>query len=152
MDVDALTLNLVGTWTLEDVAILELHAGYVEHEAHEEDTEESAAGGTISFLDIEANPELGAVRFRFQATASMPGRLASVEVAPIYALHGMQVDEQDDDVLTNFVNKVAGMAAFPFLRAELADITRRVFGDPLVLPMIALNDLNFERVEEATQD
>lgn len=142
---DERTLDLINRWTLEEVEIVELHAGYSEGESPEPDPD--SVEGTLSIVDIESNAELGAIRFRFKATASLAGRHASVEVAPVYRLNDVDASTIDDDILTNFVNKAAGMHAVPYLRAEMADITRRVFGSPLTLPMVALNDLEFERIE-----
>lgn len=52
-------------------------------------------------------------------------------------------NEPSVQLLTKFTNEVAAMHLLPYLREALADVTRRVFDQPLMIPMIQRGELSF---------
>lgn len=56
---------------------------------------------------------------------------------------GVQEFELSKEAPVDFASRVALMAAFPYVREALADLTTRVTGSAVLLPLIRLGELNF---------
>lgn len=52
--------------------------------------------------------------------------------------------EIPEDVRLEFANLVGIMALLPFMREAVADMTRKVVGHPVIMPMIKTGDIRFE--------
>lgn len=74
------------------------------------------------------------------------------KMAVEYELESLSPSKVPIEVLEEFVNNVALMALLPFIRQGIADITQRVFGTPLLMPIVSRGELEFslEREEEQT--
>lgn len=68
--------------------------------------------------------------------------VASVDVSATYRFP-QQVSILDD-AANEFANKVAVMALLPYARQALSDLTQRVFGEPIVLPILRQGQLRFD--------
>lgn len=68
-------------------------------------------------------------------------------VAAVYSYDG-QVPELR--TVLAFANEVAVMTLLPYLRESISTITAKVFGEPLLLPIIPRGELGFELDEMAT--
>lgn len=82
---------------------------------------------------------------------SSAGRIVS-EVAVEYSVDGFTMDSVSERVLLEFANNVAIMTAIPFVRQSIADITLRVFGSPLLMPVMQRGDLEFDETDAATPE
>lgn len=51
---------------------------------------------------------------------------------------------QDQTTVIEFGNEVAVMTLIPYLRYAIADITTRVFGAPLLMPVLHRGDIRFD--------
>jgi hypothetical protein len=67
-----------------------------------------------------------------------------VDVAAEYELTEAVASSFDPVVLTSFVNNVAVMTLFPYIRQAVADITLRVFGAALTMPVVRRGELAFD--------
>ncbi len=67
----------------------------------------------------------------------------AIEVIAEYELEQILVDEFSDDVMLDFVNRVAVMTLAPYIREAIASVTQRVFGSALTMPVIRPGDINF---------
>lgn len=55
-------------------------------------------------------------------------------------------------LILEYANEVAVMALIPYLRQGISDISQRVFGTPLVMPVMARGAIHFEMDEPAAPD
>lgn len=55
-----------------------------------------------------------------------------------------EAPELTERLLAEYVNEVAVMQLMPFIRQAVADVTQRVFGSPLLLPIQQRGQLRFE--------
>lgn len=67
-------------------------------------------------------------------------------------LHATYTFPEEVEILTagaaEFANKVGVMALIPYARQAIADVSQRVFGDPIVLPILKQGDLEFDLESE----
>lgn len=87
-------------------------------------------GGFQVFLRCDVESALGMVAVELVATYEVD--------APASSLVG------NGDILLEYVNEVAVMVCLPFLRQALADLTQRVFNNPLVMPIMQRGTVRFE--------
>lgn len=132
--------ELIASSTLTSIEVHELSAR--RHESPDEALEADKADAQISIqhrLDGES--------FGIRMVCEVKLRVGEVRVMTSgeYALTGGFVPTQRDIQL--FGNEVAVMTVFPYLRENVSDITSRVFGNPLLLPIAERGQLAFE-VEE----
>lgn len=78
-------------------------------------------------------------RFEFQIKA--PQWKAIISVITDY--EGCQEFELSPEAPANFASKVAFMAAFPFVREALSDLTSRVTGTAVLLPLVRQGEIVF---------
>lgn len=82
--------------------------------------------------------------------ASEPG-LVTVDAAAEYALDGLTLSEISEELMLEFVNRVATFALIPYIRQALADITLRVFESPLTMPLYRQGHLEFSKQEPTVE-
>ncbi|WP_349865016.1 hypothetical protein [Leifsonia sp. WHRI 6310E] len=73
------------------------------------------------------------------------------EIRAEYLLGEMRFSAVEDATRLEFANKIAIMAILPYTRQSIADITSRVFGAPLLMPIVQRGELEFE-VPTPTED
>lgn len=83
--------------------------------------------------------------FRIRVRTEIPLKRGNVvsDIAVEYELSSLLASELSEELMLEFVNRVGVMALIPYLRQSVADVTQRVFGSPLTMPMIRAGDLQF---------
>lgn len=75
---------------------------------------------------------------------------ASAEVVASFRTKAGAVPYVDDRaLLLEYINEVAIMVCAPYLRQGLADMTQRVFGYPLVMPIMPRGSIRFDQTTAA---
>ena len=138
--------GLVDAVTLESVTFLELSAKRADEVASydslfKEQTYEIEPEFSLQFA---RDNDAGKFRVRLKTLIeSEPGKIV-VDAAAEYAVESdVEVSTISDDLLLDFANRVAVFAIIPFLRQGVADMTQRVFGVPLTMPMYRRGELVF---------
>ena len=138
--------GLVDTSTLESITFLELSA----KRADEEASYDSLLGEETYEIEPEFSLQFGrnsgAGKFRVRLATlieSEPGRIFVDAAAEYQVDPGTDVSSVSDELLLDFANQVAVFAIIPFLRQGVADMTQRVFGVPLTMPMYRRGELVF---------
>lgn len=67
----------------------------------------------------------------------------TAEVAAEYVVTSSDRIELPNALLTDFANEVGIMVLLPYLRQAIADLTQRVFGQPLLMPIMQRGELFF---------
>lgn len=88
-------------------------------------------------VDCETREDGGAMRVLVSTSFDVEnvGSINSVQAIE-YAFDGVDLHEVEIQVIEDFVNNVALMAVLPFVREAVAEITRRVFGASLLMPIV----------------
>lgn len=55
----------------------------------------------------------------------------------------LHIDEIPEDLMLDFVNNVSVMHLSPYIRQSIADLSHRVFGNPVTLPIMRRGELTF---------
>lgn len=143
-EIDQLTLELVDRLKLEDVEFLRTLA----ERSDALDESNSTVGYKANFdMSIEVDEARTAVRARTKVCIELEFGNVEVEVELSYSSKEGTINEIDDAVMENFVNRVAFMAAFPYLRAEVSHLTAKVFGSPLNMPIVTQNDVTSSKAD-----
>jgi preprotein translocase subunit SecB len=129
--------------TLSDNAVLS-RVYYLEVSARQADPDSHEDAPTPGFeLNIETSQDDG--RFRIKLRVSASSDSASLAVEPVAEF---QVPEDVRNLLVpenlvEFANEVGVMVLLPYVREAVADVTRRVFGTPSLVPLIQRGQLRF---------
>jgi hypothetical protein len=67
-----------------------------------------------------------------------------------YGIGQARLRTETSEALTEFINGVALMHLIPYARQSIADLTQRVFGAPLLMPMIQRGQISFSPSEVAS--
>ena len=137
--------RLVDAAQLQAVEYLKLSA-----ERNEDASLDLIHNGEIS---VEPNYRLGTwedggrfgIRLKVEITTEI-GDIAA-EVISSYATPDDYEQEITEDLLLEFANEAGLMMLFPYLRQGAADLSLRVFGLPLLMPIIMRRDLQFSPQE-----
>lgn len=128
--------------TLLTIDTTELGARRVESEP--DDSEEPQLDRDHA-LSVAGRADGGAFRVSLRTTIHAPGvGDIECEVLAEYEIDSLKYSEIPHEVLETFVNKVAVMALLPFVRQAIADITLRVFGSGLLMPIVQQGEVEFE--------
>lgn len=82
------------------------------------------------------------VRIRTEIDLGVGEVITDLGVA--FQMPNVKYSEIPRNVLEHYVNDVAIMILLPYLREEIAELTRRVFGASLTMPVLRRGALNFE--------
>lgn len=95
-------------------------------------------------VNVEVQHRIDETSFGIRLNCSVRVRAgeATVSVAVEYDVANAHKFTKRDVLM--FANEVAVMTAFPFLREGVSDVTRRVFGDPILLPIAPRGTIAFE--------
>lgn len=127
---------------LEDVFLSRIEARRESIPDHQEGVDLQMAFGK------DIHPESGGRSFQYclQARIEKPEGSAEVEVISVFSLPAEFGHlTEDPETMLSFGNEVALMAAVPYLRQNIADITARVLGSAALLPLLRRGELRFER-------
>lgn len=67
----------------------------------------------------------------------------AAEAAAEYVVTSSEPIELTEALLTEFANEVGIMVLLPYVRQAIADLTQRVFGQPLLMPQMQRGHLTF---------
>lgn len=96
-------------------------------------------------FDLELGPSNDGSRFRvlLGVRLAVESGRARIRVRTEYE-RGNYQGELTPDLLLEFANHVAVMTALPHVRSALADVTLRVLGSPVLMPVFQRGDLWFD--------
>lgn len=99
---------------------------------------------TLGF-ERSADQERFRVRLKVEIVAGFGD--VTAEASAEYRRAGFPVEDLTDAVLLEYANNVAVMALLPYLRQAIADMTQRVFGSPLLMPVLQRGAVSFSIAE-----
>lgn len=82
-------------------------------------------------------------RARFRTNIDVHIGTVFTDVAVEYLTGEVPASSISQAVLLEFVNHVALMTTFPYIRQAVSDVTQRVFGSALLLPMVQRGEIDF---------
>ncbi|TFD41769.1 hypothetical protein E3T37_03700 [Cryobacterium sp. TMT2-10] len=140
-EVETISLeSVVENCSLSDVSVFELSArrGKVSPDTEEGEAVEPSYDLQIDYRDADNG-------FRVRLITRFDTDLGVIvsDVGAEYVLDGIGARSIPRDILLDFVNNVALMALVPYVRQSIADITLRVFGSALLMPMIRRGEIEF---------
>lgn len=93
-------------------------------------------------LNVESREE--SPGFRIRLGIFVPLEIGEVRVTTVayYDAEGFD-GELTLPLLIEYANEVAVMSMLPYLRHAIADLTQRIFGPPLVMPIVRRGELSF---------
>lgn len=149
-DLDLATL--VGKVALQSVSFFEVSAVRTEAESDEDDhaefesTADDAEGSgakSVQYLQTARRDDDLGFRVRLRTEISLSNGSTTVDAAAEYEIDNGLASNISDEVMMEFANEVAIMQLVPYIRQAVADATQRVFGTPLLLPMLQRGELSF---------
>lgn len=143
-ELDQLTLDLVNRLSLTDVYFLKTSAERAD--SSQDVTDETAYSADFS-LSVDFKDDGSALRVCAKVGIELEIGNVETEVAVVYSCDDENLGEIPSAVVENFVNRVAFMAAFPYLRAEVSSLTGKVFGNPLHMPVLTQDDVKSSQVK-----
>lgn len=134
--------SVVETAELENIAYLQVAS--TRNESDEQPSgPDSAQVDEFEFaLKLTQSDDHDQLIVRLKTNVDSPLHETTVEVGAIYTLD--PPSEIPEEVRLEFANLVGIMALLPFVREAVADVTRRVVGHPVIMPMIKAGELRFE--------
>ena len=138
----ALTVHgLLAASALLDISVLEL--GAVRLPDIPEDIEQQGPIEPNYQLTTQARADNAGFRVSIATAIDTPVGHIRAEVAGEYELDAVLATDITAGVMLEFVNEVAIMTLIPYIRQSIADITLRVFGSALMMPMLQRGELSF---------
>ncbi|WP_374009891.1 hypothetical protein [Leifsonia sp. LS-T14] len=123
---------------LESILTFELSARNTEVES---DPDEEIEPSHVLILASKDDGKGFQVRLRTDIETREAEIVADLAVR--FGLTELSAKDISEEVMLDFVNKVALMALLPYVRQSIADLTQRVFGSPLLMPLMKRGDLTF---------
>ncbi|MBT2503491.1 hypothetical protein [Curtobacterium sp. ISL-83] len=114
--------------------------------------DEGASTTPEGLTELQLSQEMGygfreddaAFRVRVRTTVKAPGQgEIVVGLNGEWSYGGGSAKGIEQSTLLDFINNVAMMVLLPYLREATADLSRRVFGSALLLPLIQRGDIEF---------
>jgi len=137
--------DLVAGATLTEVAFFELSASRQSVASDvPPDGEEVSEMDSQQTMFLDRRKDGRGFRVRLK-TEVAPGNLGTIVAGVEGEWDTPTIDQSDvpEDVMLDYINGVAIMVLLPFTREAIADITRRVFGNALLLPVMQRGVINF---------
>ncbi|MDN5585878.1 MAG: hypothetical protein L0G69_04865 [Brevibacterium sp.] len=141
---DERTLDLVERVSLSDIHFLKTSA---QRGDTPQDESESTKYSADFDMSIDVKDDLSAMRVCVKVQIELDVGEVETEIALVYSGTDGDLGDLPPELLENFVNKVAFMAAFPYLRAEVSALTSKVFGSPLNMPIITQGDITSSQTD-----
>lgn len=133
---------------LDEIKLLDVDILSLEAHRHS-DVGDSA----IEDAEVEFEPKFGisidntdddyTIRIRVRLDIEFSFGSVHAEVGLIYRSGQRPVEAMGDDEMQLFINDVAFMSAFPYLRAEVGGLSGKLFKRPLTLPVVQRGDVTF---------
>lgn len=133
--------SIVDAAELEHIACLEIESRRLEPD--EVPGPEEGQEDVFAFaLKLAQNDDHSQLIVRLRTNVDSLLHETTVEVGAIYALD--PPSEIPEEIRLEFANLVGIMTVLPFVRETVADVTRRVVGRSVIMPMIKAGDLRFD--------
>jgi len=94
-------------------------------------------------LSTMAAPAEGRFLIRLAMNVELPVGFVSCDVGAEYQISKSLDIDLDNRLLVDFANEVGIAVLLPFIRQAVADLSQRVFGSPLLMPIMAPGALHF---------
>lgn len=139
--------DLTEVTNLSGITFLEISAvqdEITDREVSPESDEESLESFHPTFgyrVDPHANDK--AFRIRFRMTVESRSGIAVVEIASEWILTEGSARSIDGQTMLDFVNSEGLNTMLPYVRQALADITQRVYGNAVVMPVTRRGEIAF---------
>lgn len=141
-DTQAALVQLVQDTTLQSVQFHELHASRkldIGPDAHSDDDPRFE-------ITMQTRVDDGELGVRVELQVDTPYGEIQVIAAADYINNGPSPSEA---VEQRFATEVGVMVLIPYLRQAVADLSQRVFGTSLLMPIIKREDITSTRVDDA---
>lgn len=138
-------IALVNAVDLESISFLELSAKRTDEEATQSlvDNEESYDVQPDFTLQFARDIDQQKFRIRIKTVIQAQPGTVVIDAAAEYSLSNLELEDITEELMLEFANRVALMSIVPYLRQGLADMTQRVFGVPLTMPLYRAGELQF---------
>lgn len=138
-------IALVNAVDLESISFLELSAKRADEEATQSlvDNEESYDVQPDFTLQFARDIDQQKFRIRIKTVIQAQPGTVVIDAAAEYSLSNLELEDITEELMLEFANRVALMSIVPYLRQGLADMTQRVFGVPLTMPLYRAGELQF---------
>lgn len=100
--------------------------------------------GLKSFIE----PETIGIRM----TTTVSANVGTIEVDVAITYRTPEPVELDEETVLDFANNVGVMALLPFIREAVADLSTRVFGKAVLMPVMQLGSLEFRASPDSEND
>lgn len=134
--------DLVKAVSIETISFLEVSAKRADTFSKMSPSDEFEVEPEMG-LQIGRNENRRNFRIRVQIKIDAEPGSVLVDGAVEYAVDGIDTSAISGEVLLEFANKVGIFTLIPYLRQGISDITQRVFGSPLVMPVYRQGDFEF---------
>jgi hypothetical protein len=154
---------LISGVTLLDISYFEMTAARTENSRNDVVSDEAARGTSGAaddvaseiksshFLSFEQKEDGTAFRVSLKTTVDSPDGIASVRCVAEYGVEKVDAKGLSNELLLDFTNHIATMALVPYIRQGLSDITQRVFGSALLMPIIRRGELEFSEQDSVSR-
>lgn len=83
-------------------------------------------------------------RVRFETAIDLKAGSLSCGFLAEYEHENARLQPGNTKLISEFVNGVALMHLIPYMRQAISDLTQRVFGNPLIMPIFQRGELEFQ--------
>jgi hypothetical protein len=138
-------IALVNAVDLESISFLELSAKRLDEEATQSLVDNDEAYDVQPDFTLQFARDLDQQKFRIRIKTviqAQPGTVV-IDAAADYSMSDLELEDITEELMLEFANRVALMSIVPYLRQGLADMTQRVFGVPLTMPLYRSGELQF---------
>ena len=138
-----LLLELVSEAQLRSIEYFELTAKRDPSRSDDPANEGDPALQPEYTLAIDMGQDRTTFRLRLRIALATPRGTIEVEAAAEYTAGDFPPGDLTPTLLAEYANEVGVMAVLPYLRQAIADLTQRVFGASLLMPIIPRGTLAF---------
>jgi hypothetical protein len=137
-------VELVDASSLLDISFFEISAVRLENPPSPDSSDQDEDIEPLHYLQSGRGDDDQSFRIRVRTEIRLRVGTIIADAGVEYGTGERRASEITDVVLLEFANKVAVMALLPYIRQAIGDVSQRVFGAPLLMPMVKRGDLWFE--------
>lgn len=133
---------------LTSISFFELSAARFEDDGELEavtsgDDNDEEPGIPEQYLNVARSEDGDGFRVRVKTVIDWRGGRIAVDVASEYSLDDLRSEQVSSALMLEYVNEVAIMHIIPYLRQGIADVSQRIWGEPLLLPVLQRGEMTF---------
>lgn len=147
---DALRALVVQSELIE-VLLFELSAKRIEDFEGSKVSERIEVTPIYNLITASTDDQMG-FQLRITTKLTLDVGEISCDIASRYKLKEKIQEELDNELLVEYANEVALMTLIPFIRQHIADISQRVLGFPLLMPVMQRGQIKFAPNKEIAQE